>query len=365
MIKVKTLAKFVDQPLVVNKISDAAPAVLIGTSAALGMHDIFAAKHRENKSFSSRLTQNTIVLGIVSAASLISARGLTIKGKKIFNGLIDMAEKNDIIKQQTNAVTNFLKEFNPADTKLRQVLEKGKDKILSVKEVDYLLKSLEKNNNANNLLETLLGKKEELTSKEIFSEIGRLSLLGLVPVASGVGAGMLADLKHRSKEKNCDRIKEGAYQYLANIFLCNIGAGAALFGLEGLKKANIIKSITPSQKFFGMISGILATGVIGGSFIANYISKKVIDPLILKKKNDNLTFNNIYDERTPEGVDMCMHIDDIATAGVLSGLKWIEPVLPVFYLFSGYRAGMGYRNHNPHEHAGHKHHRHHHKVKVD
>ena len=41
---------------------------------------------------------------------------------------------------------------------------------------------------------------------------------------------------------------------------------------------------------------------------------------------------------------MAMHIDDLATAGVLSGLKWIEPILPAFYLFSGYRAGMGYRN---------------------
>jgi hypothetical protein len=29
---------------------------------------------------------------------------------------------------------------------------------------------------------------------------------------------------------------------------------------------------------------------------------------------------------------------------LLSGLKWIEPALPLMYTLSGYRAGIGYRN---------------------
>ena len=28
----------------------------------------------------------------------------------------------------------------------------------------------------------------------------------------------------------------------------------------------------------------------------------------------------------------------------MSGLKWIEPALPIMYAISGYRAGIGYRN---------------------
>ena len=49
-------------------------------------------------------------------------------------------------------------------------------------------------------------------------------------------------------------------------------------------------------------------------------------------------------ERTPELLDIGLHVDDIATVAVLSGLKWIEPALPILYGVSGYRAGIGYRN---------------------
>ncbi len=53
-----------------------------------------------------------------------------------------------------------------------------------------------------------------------------------------------------------------------------------------------------------------------------------------------------YYERKPEALDISLHIDDIATIAVLSGLKWIEPALPILYSISGYRAGIGYRNGN-------------------
>jgi len=141
---------------------------------------------------------------------------------------------------------------------------------------------------------------------------------------------------------------------------------------------------------------------MGGSFVANLIGKKILDPIFDKKKNvdirpkqlsnpyfadslnvftskhkvferftterkrlafcnritpkqaGNCRNNNggfarkhhkdLYDERKPELLDMALHTDDIATAGVLSGFKWIEPMLPLMYTISGYRAGIGYRN---------------------
>jgi len=43
-------------------------------------------------------------------------------------------------------------------------------------------------------------------------------------------------------------------------------------------------------------------------------------------------------------IDVSLHVDDVATVAVLSGLKWIEPALPILYSISGYRAGIGYRN---------------------
>ena len=49
------------------------------------------------------------------------------------------------------------------------------------------------------------------------------------------------------------------------------------------KKANI-KSKT--ARCVGMVAGILLTGVIGGSVIANYIGRKLINPLISKEKSN-------------------------------------------------------------------------------
>ena len=125
-----------------------------------------------------------------------------------------------------------------------------------------------------------------------------------------------------------DKINEGIYQYLANIFMCNIGAGMALSILENL---NITSK---SARAIGMVSGIFLTGVLGGSKIANLISQKIIAPITKSAKK----------ERKPEALDVCLHTDDIATVSLLSGLKWIEPALPILYSVSGYKAGIGYRN---------------------
>ena len=60
--------------------------------------------------------------------------------------------------------------------------------------------------------------------------------------------------------------------------------------------------------------------------------------------NQTLGHNCHKKERTPEVLDIGLHTDDIATVSLLSGLKWIEPALPLMYTISGYRAGIGYRN---------------------
>ena len=85
-----------------------------------------------------------------------------------------------------------------------------------------------------------------------------------------------------------------------------------------------------------MTAGIITTGVLGGSAIANFIGNKIVNPIILKKDEK--------EKRTPEMLDLTLHMDDIATVSLLSGLKWIEPALPILYSISGYRAGIGYRN---------------------
>ena len=187
---------------------------------------------------------------------------------------------------------------------------------------------------------------ENLTSKEIFSEVGRLSLLGAIPVIGGIGGGLLADkvTKTSSPRSTANKIKEGFYQYFANIFLCNVGACIALFSAEGLQKSKIIKPLSPIKKMGVIMVGIAATGIVGGSWIANKLSQNIIDPLFNKGKK--VCNKGVYAERKPELTDVALHVDDIATAGVLSGFKWIEPALPLMYFISGYRAGIGYRNNN-------------------
>ena len=94
----------------------------------------------------------------------------------------------------------------------------------------------------------------------------------------------------------------------------------------------------------GMVAGIIATGVVGGSAIANFIGNKVINPMFDK----NHKHKSLFEERKPEALDIGLHTDDIATVAVMSGLKWIEPALPLMYSISGYRAGIGYRNGQKH-----------------
>ena len=110
-----------------------------------------------------------------------------------------------------------------------------------------------------------------------------------------------------------------------------------------LQKTGKIKPLSPVKKMLVILTGITATGIIGGSYIANKLSQKIIDP-IFNKAEKNKKHKGVYEERRPELVDIALHADDIATAGVLSGFKWIEPALPLMYFVSGYRAGIGYRN---------------------
>lgn len=217
---------------------------------------------------------------------------------------------------------------NKVSSQTYKILQKIKTEVLNMKEVKTISEELE----GKELLNKLIPEPENISSKDIFSEIGRLSVFGLIPVLGGIAGGIAGDrlTSDDYKDKIPNKIKEGAYQYLANIFLCNIGAGAALGILEKMN----IKS--KSARALGMVTGIILTGVIGGSAIANLIGRKVINRCF-KHQNCNEA------DRKPEPLDICLHSDDIATVAVMSGLKWIEPALPALYSISGYRAGIGYR----------------------
>ncbi len=354
------LGKFLDQPILVAKFQKAVPAILSAGALAYTVNDIRKAPKEKRK---EQAVKTGITMGVTVASALLAPHIASKIAKRALPLGLDELKKNN-----RELVDNFLK--TTKNTKETQtILEKGKEKILGFNEVKTLFKNIQEKTGGKEFLEKLIPSPQNISAKDIFSEIGYLSVYGAVPVVGGVAGGTFADMvsdKKTWKEKFPNKVKEGSYQYLANIFMCNVGAGIAL----GIMEKFVIKSKT--ARAIVMTAGIIATGIIGGSKIANFISDKVIDPLFCKRKKSN---NNEYDtldidftekkaaeyivkktlgvnrksqekckQRTPEPLDVGLHTDDIATVSLLSGLKWIEPALPMMYTISGYRAGIGYRN---------------------
>ncbi len=318
MLKISSVGKYLDQPLLTAKIKKNIPTILTLGCSALVLDQIKNSPKEDRKKIGlkSSIILGSTILSAVNAskiASFITKRELP---KSI----------NEIKKYNTEIISNYLSK-NKFETNIEQILTKAKDKILSVKEIDKL-----NTKQHSDILKKLIPPPENIKAKDIFKDIGWLSIFGAIPVAGGLVGGIVADklTEKNWKQKIPNKINEGIYQYLANIFLCNVGAGIALGILE---KCNIKSK---AARCIGMVTGIMITGVIGGSTIANYIGKKFINPILSPNKQQ--------ETRTPELLDIGLHTDDIATVAVLSGLKWIEPSLPLLYSISGYRAGIGYRN---------------------
>lgn len=327
---IKLFGKYLDQPLLVEKYKKAVTPLFIGGASLYGINEVRKAPYNEKKNTAINMAS---VLTMTTASALCAPK-ITAK---IMKQPYKKYNTSQIIKQNTELVDTFI---NSQENKISlsqnvlDILEKSKNHVLKFKEIKTLGKGLSHVNGGKTLFDRLIPEPENISAKDIKNEIGRLSLYGFIPIAGGVAGGIAGDVlteKKVTKEKMSDRIKEGSYQYLANIFLCNVGAGLALAGLE---KMNIKSKMA---RAVGMVGGIVATGIVGGSSIANYIGKKIINPLF-DGKNTKST------ERKPEAMDICLHTDDIATVAVMSGLKWIEPALPILYGVSGYRSGIGYRN---------------------
>ena len=321
----KIVGKYLDQPLLVEKLGKTVPVGLSAAAAVYTLNKTMEAPTDEKK---KTFVKNALILGATVASALAAPRIATaITGKKV--------PCRELVKENTKLVDEFVRD-NQIGCEVGRILEKAKSKVLAPKEILMLSGAL-KGKKAKAFFDKLIPPPENVSSKDIFSEIGWLSIVGAIPVLGGVLGGIAADkvTGENWQKRLPDKIKEGSYQYLANIFLCNVGAGAALGILE---KNNIQSRLA---RGLGMIAGIILTGVIGGSKIANYIGDKFINPVLCNEKK---TKGRQQDERTPELIDIGLHTDDIATVSLLSGLKWIEPALPVLYTVSGYRAGIGYRN---------------------
>lgn len=318
MPQIKAIGKYLDQPILMAKINKNVPYALLAGSGMILANTIYSTPpQKRKKSFikTSIILLSTAISAIY--APKIAAKITQRQSSKSLEQIMDFNKKT---------VDKFIEE-NKITPKLEKILQKSKTKILSLKEVDEIFS----NKKTQKIAQKIIPPPENIKAKDIFKEIGWLSIYGAIPVIGGIAGGISADklTEKNWKKRIPNKIKEGIYQYLANIFLCNIGAGAALGILE---KLNIKSKVA---RCIGMTTGIITTGIISGSIIANYIGNKIFKPFN-KEANKEL--------RTPELIDLTLHTDDIATVSLLSGLKWIEPSLPLLYSISGYRAGIGYRN---------------------
>lgn len=342
MNKLSVLGKYLDQPQLVGRFYKSIPAILIAGGGLCLLNQVNKSPKKEKR---KEFIKTVSVLTGTIGSALLATRGVkpfkigskTFKG---FEGLSERIDLKELKKEQTELINEFLLN-NKVSQQTGEFLQKAKEKVLGFSKTKTIFEELKNKPGGKEFLDKFIPNPENITSKEIFSEIGRLSLMGLIPVAGGLAGGIIGDkLTDKNwKNKIPNKVKEGTYQYLANIFLCNAGAGAALFLLE---KVNVKSK---SARAIGMIGGILLAGVAFGSAIANIVGKFCIDPILHHKdKNHVHHHKGLYSERKPEAIDIGLHVDDVATVAVLSGLKWIEPALPLLYSVSGYRAGIGYRN---------------------
>lgn len=286
-VSLKTFGKYLDQPDLINRINKCVPPVITALGGAYVIHETVNTHPEDRK---KKFIQSASVMFFAISSALIAARGLKIKGKKIFGGLIHLPHTHE----------HEICEHIHADT------------------------------------------------QKPFEELKKLSILGLIPVLGGIFGGVAGEVitKDNWKKKFPNKIKEGAYQYINNIFLCNVGAGLAMLAMNKMNVQN------KAARFTAMLAGVILVGLVAGSAIANFVGKKIINPIFNKK--ENITHNppkdftarlkDLNSERHPEAVDLSLHIDDIASVGFLTGFKWIGPIIPALYAVSGYRAGIGYRN---------------------
>jgi|GEM_PF-4412840 len=182
------------------------------------------------------------------------------------------------------------------------------------------------------------------TASEFLSEAaGPFLLVGGASVGSGIAAGFIANkLEGKSEEKNGAVIKEGIFQYVANIAMCGFGAGA---GLAVANSLGFTKFRNPAARFGTIVAG-LGAGIYAGAKIANPLSEKV-DTVINhhreKKRKPVLESGG----RTLEMADGVLHVDDVPTAFSVAGVQALKPWISPFFLMSGIKTAFGYRNVSP------------------
>ena len=163
----KIVGKYLDQPILVSKFEKKVPYLLAGGG---GLYTAHCVKSSEP----DKKNETLLRCGTTMAFTVLSA----LAAPKIVNKMFKNPTKTlkQIKGSNAELVDSFIKN-NKISTKSKNILTKAKEKTLNFKEIRQLYNSKEID---KTFLNKLIPEPENITSKEIFSEIGRLSLLGLL-----------------------------------------------------------------------------------------------------------------------------------------------------------------------------------------
>lgn len=379
--KAMVAGNYIDQASVVKKYG--APVnylMLLAAAGVTGYHTLQAQPEEKKKVF----IRDALVLSATVGGTIFASGGLlafkqllnpklteeTVKG---FKGLIKQGMKplQDEGEDLLERMSKSLPKLKEAEEKIsKTLLDKLEDIHTTKKGQEHFTK--EELHKIYELIKEHEPKKVNDIFGKIFGDDGGLLdeiieakdffVIGALGVLSGIGGGLLANKINGVKdpEKVPNMVKEGIFQFVANIGMCAVGAGSALALMNPVEWApKINKNLEkPAEKiayafhkapgnklyrFGGVLAG-LSVGILGGSHIANYVGQHYVNPMLDKIQGKESRPPEEQGKRHIEGMDMVLHVDDIPTAAAIAGTAILGPWIMPFFPVSGYKAGIGYRN---------------------
>ena len=364
---IRVFGTYIEQPQVIRNVGKWTGFVggLGGVSALAGA-DIYNAPpdQRQNVMVRDALVLGSTALGTYAAARKFMPLPTTKEAKGAVENYID--ELCEHLAQSPNRPAAFDK----LSAELQALKGSAKLKVDDYRKIIKTINEHLKPEEAKKLLQEIFEPEEKYHGfKEMLKEMwqkgnpakgedeGELRkmmsffVVGGLSVLSGLFGGIAANKINGVKD--CDStvnmVKEGIFQFVANIALCAVGASIALMGMAPFQsQLSKMGWAGRGLKTLGVAVG-LSLGIFGGGVIANKLGTNVVNPLCDKwqGKTPQPQTDPNQGKRKIEFWDLILHLDDVPTALALAGMKIVEPFIPLFFGFSGYRTGIGYRNNKP------------------
>lgn len=387
----RALAHYFDQTAVINATQKFVKSYgLYGFTGGVFAYDMLRAKPGERK---DKLIRDVLVLGpslmatkwginhIAEPAAHLPA--MKTMQPKLFQEIKSIVGNKlaPLLERSLKAPVEAFEVNNPA-----YLLGKGHRQLTQARdfykfgEIYKLIDSVKRSNHANKsqLLEAMFplpgeehevsvlshmitplfkGKLPKIPSMSLVAEDHMLKFF--TAGAGIVGAGMAGGFAHNAvkgvKEKTAyvNMVKEGIFQFIANIALCAVGAsiGVTASDVSGITAWSEKSRLGRGVRMGTILAG-LSIGILGGGKAANWMANRYINPIFewLDERKKGTSFKTIQNkwtqlppDRKVEFLDGVLHLDDLPTAAALAGVEIVKPFIPLFFEVSAIRSGFGYR----------------------